>query len=41
MLVVIAAVAAVVGLALLCGYLSGCTKGSLYEDPPTKPSNLR
>lgn len=39
-LVVMAAVVTVVGLALLCGYLSGCTRGSLNEDPPTKPSNL-
>lgn len=41
MLVVLAAVAFVAGLALLCGYLSGCTKGSLDGTPPVRPSDLR
>lgn len=40
-LIVMAAVATVAGLALLCGYLSGCTMGSLNEDPPIRPSDLR
>ena len=40
-LVVMAAVAFVAGLVLLCGYLSGCTKGSLDDTPPIRPSDLR
>lgn len=39
--VVMVAIAAVVGLALLCGYLSGCTKGSLNDTPPIRPSDSR
>ena len=39
-LVVMAAVAAVAGLALLCGYLSGFTRGSLDNTPPPRPSDL-
>ena len=40
-LVVMAAVAFVAGLALLCGYLSGFTGGSLDDTPPIRPSDLR
>lgn len=37
-LVAMAAIAAVTGLALLCGYLSGCTKGSLNDTTPKRGS---
>ena len=40
-LVVMAAIAVVAGLALICGYLSCCTKGSLNDTPPIRPNDLR
>lgn len=37
-IVIIAAILFVLALAVLCGYLSGMTKGAIEDEPPKCPS---
>lgn len=39
--IILLAFAFVAVLGLICGYLSGCTRGSLDDTPPIRPSDLR
>lgn len=37
-IIIIAAILFVFALAVLCGYLSGCTRGAIEDAPPKNPS---